>query len=126
MFDISFSELLVIAVVALLVIGPEKLPKVARTAGAIIGRMQRYAAQVKEEVNREARFAELQQLQNEIRQGAESVKSSITSSLEDSPSESPEIAQPKPRSPRKKTAISSGAKSKTATKSKSISKKSAT
>lgn len=126
MFDISFSELLVIAVVALLVIGPEKLPKVARTAGAIIGRMQRYAAQVKEEVNREARFAELQQLQNEIRQGAESVKSSITSSLKNSPSEAPEIAQPKPRSPRKKTAISSGTKSKAATKPKLTSKKSAT
>jgi sec-independent protein translocase protein TatB len=59
-FDVSFSELLVIAVVALLVIGPEKLPKVARTVGAFTGRMQRYVAQVKEEVNREVRFEELQ------------------------------------------------------------------
>lgn len=68
MFDVSFSELLVIAFVALIVIGPEKLPKVARTLGALVGRMQRYLAEVKEEVNREARFEELQQLQNEIKQ----------------------------------------------------------
>lgn len=67
MFDIAFSELVIIAIVALLVIGPEKLPKVARTLGALVGRMQRYVAQVKEEVNREGRFAELQQLQQEIK-----------------------------------------------------------
>jgi sec-independent protein translocase protein TatB len=71
MFDVSFSELFVIAVVALLVIGPEKLPKVARTVGAFVGRMQRYVAQVKEEVNREARFEELQKLQQEIKQSVE-------------------------------------------------------
>ncbi len=68
MFDVSFSELIVIAVVALIVIGPEKLPKVARTLGALAGRMQRYVAQVKEEVNREVRFQELQQLQQEIKE----------------------------------------------------------
>jgi sec-independent protein translocase protein TatB len=71
-FDVSFSELFVIAVVALLVIGPEKLPKVARTMGAFMGRMQRYVAQVKEEVNREVRFEELQKLQEEIKQSVES------------------------------------------------------
>ena len=72
MFDVSFSELFVVAVVALLVIGPEKLPKVARTMGAFMGRMQRYVAQVKEEVNREVRFEELQKLQEEIKQSVES------------------------------------------------------
>ena len=66
MFDVSFSELIVITVVALIVIGPEKLPKVARTLGALTGRMQRYVAQIKEEVSREVRFQELQQLQQEI------------------------------------------------------------
>ena len=71
MFDVSFSELFVIAVVALLVIGPEKLPKLARTMGAFMGRMQRYVAQVKEEVNREVRFEELQKLQQEIKQSVE-------------------------------------------------------
>lgn len=72
MFDIAFSELLVIAVVALLVIGPEKLPKIARTVGAFTGRMQRYVAQIKDEINREARFEELQKLQQEIKQSVES------------------------------------------------------
>ena len=67
MFDIAFSELVVIAIVALVVIGPERLPKVARTLGALTGRMQRYVAQVKDEVNREVRFQELQQLQQEIK-----------------------------------------------------------
>jgi sec-independent protein translocase protein TatB len=71
MFDVSFSELLVIAVVALLVIGPEKLPKIARTVGAFTGRMQRYVAQVKDEINREVRFEELQKLQQEIKQSVE-------------------------------------------------------
>jgi len=70
MFDIAFSELVVIAIVALIVIGPEKLPKVARTLGALTGRMQRYMAQIKEEVNRESRFAELQKLQEEIKTAA--------------------------------------------------------
>jgi sec-independent protein translocase protein TatB len=76
-FDISFAELMMIAVVALLVIGPDKLPQVARTVGAFVGRLQRYVAQVKEEVNRDARFEELQKLQQEIKQGADQVESSM-------------------------------------------------
>jgi sec-independent protein translocase protein TatB len=76
-FDISFAELMMIAVVALLVIGPDKLPKVARTMGAYTGRLQRYVAQIKEEVNREVRFEELQKLQEEIKQGANQVQSSM-------------------------------------------------
>ena len=81
MFDVSFSELLVIAVVALLVIGPEKLPKVARTVGAFTGRMQRYVAQVKEEVNREVRFEELQKLQQEIKQSVEHESAALQASI---------------------------------------------
>lgn len=60
-----------IALVALVVIGPEKLPKVARTAGAFFGRLQRFAMQVKDEVNRESRFAELQKLQEEVKTSLE-------------------------------------------------------
>lgn len=82
MFDVSFSELLVIAVVALIVIGPEKLPKVARTLGALTGRMQRYVTQIKEEVNREVRFQELQQLQQEIKETASSTQHKIQSNVE--------------------------------------------
>ncbi|MFT6067472.1 MAG: sec-independent protein translocase protein TatB [Methylophilaceae bacterium] len=77
MFDISFAELMMIAVVALLVVGPDKLPQVARTVGAFVGRLQRYVAQIKEEVNRDARFEELQKLQQEIKQGAGQVESSM-------------------------------------------------
>jgi len=79
MFDIAFSELVVIAIVALIVIGPEKLPKVARTIGTVVGRMQRYMAQIKDEVNRESRFAELQKLQQEIQQATDSAQSGLQS-----------------------------------------------
>jgi sec-independent protein translocase protein TatB len=72
---------MVIAVVALLVIGPEKLPKVARTVGAFTGRMQRYVAQVKEEVNREVRFEELQKLQSEIKQSVELETASLQANI---------------------------------------------
>lgn len=82
MFDIAFSELVVIAIVALIVIGPEKLPKVARTIGAMVGRMQRYMAQIKEEVNRESRFAELQKLQQEIQQTTENAQASLKSGVD--------------------------------------------
>ncbi len=111
MFDVSFSELMVIAVIALLVIGPEKLPKVARTIGALTGRVQRYVGQVKEEVNRELRFEELQKLQQEIKQSVESAQSNIQQQaaeiqsailVENEPTEKPEpLAAQKPaRKPR--------------------------
>lgn len=81
MFDIAFSELLVITIVALIVIGPEKLPKVARTLGAFTGRMQKYMAQIKEEVNRESRFAELQKLQQEIKSAASRSESNLQAGM---------------------------------------------
>jgi sec-independent protein translocase protein TatB len=83
-FDVSFSELVVIAIVALIVIGPEKLPKVARTLGALVGRMQKFVSQVKEEVNRDVRFQELQQLQQEIQDSASKAKNEIQTGLNDS------------------------------------------
>lgn len=82
MFDIAFSELVVICVVALIVIGPEKLPKLARTLGAMTGRIQKYVTQIKEEVNREARFAELQKLQNEIQSAATAKQATLQSGLD--------------------------------------------
>lgn len=72
---------MVIAVVALLVIGPEKLPKLARTLGAYTGRMQRFVAQVKDEVNREVRFEELQKLQEEVKSASLQAESSIMGSV---------------------------------------------
>lgn len=82
MFDIAFSELVVICVVALIVIGPEKLPKLARMLGAMTGRVQKYVTQIKEEVNREARFAELQKLQDEIQSATTAKQAALQSSLD--------------------------------------------
>lgn len=73
---------MVVAVVALLVIGPEKLPKLARTLGAYTGRMQRFVAQVKDEVNREVRFEELQKLQQEVQSATIQAESSIMASVD--------------------------------------------
>lgn len=83
MFDVSFSELLIIGIVALLVIGPEKLPKVARTVGAFTGRMQRYVSQIKEEVNRDLRFEELQKLQQEIQTQTNQLKNIAQTQVSD-------------------------------------------
>ncbi|MDR3395172.1 MAG: Sec-independent protein translocase protein TatB [Parasulfuritortus sp.] len=67
MFGIGFSELLLIGVVALIVIGPERLPKVARTAGAWIGRLNRYTAQIKADINREMHLDELRSAQQSMK-----------------------------------------------------------
>jgi sec-independent protein translocase protein TatB len=71
MFDIAFSELLVIGIVALIVIGPERLPKVARTAGQWLGRLNRYVAQVKQDIDREMKLEELRKLQQEMKETAQ-------------------------------------------------------
>ena len=67
MFDIGFSEIMVIAVVALIVLGPEKLPKTARTLGHLFGRLQRYVADVKADINRELALEDLKKLQAEVK-----------------------------------------------------------
>jgi sec-independent protein translocase protein TatB len=77
MFDLSFGELAVIGTVALVVLGPERLPKVARTVGDWVGKAQRYVNQVKSDINREMELAELKKLQEEARQAAQSVQSSV-------------------------------------------------
>ena len=73
MFDISFSELVVVFFVALMVIGPEKLPKVAKVLGKLTGRAQNYIGKFKEEIEREEKFRELQKIQREIKK--KSIKS---------------------------------------------------
>ena len=78
MFDIAFSEILVIAVVALVVIGPERLPKVARTLGHMFGRLQRYVNEVKADINREMELDELRKLQSEVQSAARDLESSMT------------------------------------------------
>jgi sec-independent protein translocase protein TatB len=66
MFDIGFSEIVVIGVVALVVIGPEKLPKTARTLGLLFGRLQRYVNDVKSDISREMELDELRKVQQEV------------------------------------------------------------
>ena len=77
MFDVSFTELLVIGVVALVVIGPERLPKVARTLGHLVGRAQRYVNDVKTDIQREVELDELRKLKDQMQDAAQSVKSSL-------------------------------------------------
>ncbi|TXG93891.1 MAG: Sec-independent protein translocase subunit TatB [Rhodocyclaceae bacterium] len=78
MFDIGFSEMVVIAVVALIVLGPEKLPKVARTAGHLLGRLQRYVNDVKSDINREMQLEELKKLQAQVEDSARNIERSVT------------------------------------------------
>ena len=77
MFDIGFSELLVCGIVALVVIGPERLPKVARTMGVLFGRLQRYVTQVKADISREMELAELGKVKTEFESAARSFQSEI-------------------------------------------------
>jgi sec-independent protein translocase protein TatB len=79
MFDISFSELMVIAVVALIVIGPQRLPAVARTLGHLFGRMQRYVNDVKADISREMELEELKKLQSTMEDAARSMRDSVES-----------------------------------------------
>ena len=66
MFGIEFSEFLIIGIVALIVLGPERLPKVARTAGHLFGRLQRYASEVKQQVKQEMDSEELKKFQTQF------------------------------------------------------------
>ncbi|WP_428826900.1 Sec-independent protein translocase protein TatB [Azonexus sp. IMCC34842] len=82
MFDIGFSELMVIGIVALLVIGPERLPKVARTVGHLLGRAQRYVSDVKSDINREIQLDELKKLQTQVTDSARELENSVRSEYE--------------------------------------------
>jgi sec-independent protein translocase protein TatB len=77
MFDIGFSEFFVIALVALIVIGPERLPRVARMAGHMFGRMQRYVSDVKADINREMELEDLRKMRDQFNDAARSVEEDI-------------------------------------------------
>ena len=83
MFDIGFSEMIVCAVVALVVIGPERLPRVARTLGVLFGRLQRYVTQVKADINREMDMADLGKVKTEFESAARSFQEDIKSQASD-------------------------------------------
>ena len=83
MFDIGFSEIVVIGVVALIVIGPERLPKTARTVGLLFGRLQRYVNDVKADISREIELDELRRLQREMHGAAQDLEQSVKSAATD-------------------------------------------
>jgi sec-independent protein translocase protein TatB len=93
-FDVAFSELVVIAIVALIVIGPEKLPKVARTLGLLLGRMQRYVATVKADIDSEMRLEDLRKLQQDVQQKMTQTQAEIDSETRHSEQSIADAAKP--------------------------------
>jgi sec-independent protein translocase protein TatB len=83
MIDLGFTKLALIGIVALVVIGPERLPKVARMAGTLFGRAQRYMSDVKAEVSREIELDELRKMQQEMQDAASDVERSVAKDLSD-------------------------------------------
>lgn len=73
----SSGELILIGLVALIVIGPERLPRVARTAGALLGRLQRYVSDVKADINREIQLEDLKKLQQQVVEQARGMEQSV-------------------------------------------------
>lgn len=83
MFDIGFSEMMVLAVVALVVLGPERLPKVARQAGAWMGKLRRYVDDVKSDINRQMELSELRDLKTQITESARDIETAVSTSVSD-------------------------------------------
>ena len=77
MIDFGFEKIALIGAVALIVIGPEKLPRVARTVGMLLGKAQRYVADVKAEVNRSIELEELQKMKTQFETAARDVHDTV-------------------------------------------------
>jgi len=83
MIDFGFDKIALIGAVALIVIGPEKLPRVARTVGHFIGKAQRYVADVKAEVNRSIELEELKKMKTQVEEAARDVENTVHRGLDD-------------------------------------------
>ena len=81
MFGVDFSEMVVIAIVALVVIGPERLPKVARTLGLLFGRAQRYVSSLKADLEHEMQLDELRRIKRDVQSSAEALRSSVENQI---------------------------------------------
>jgi len=81
--DLGISKMALIGAVALIVIGPEKLPRVARTVGTLLGKAQRYVADVKAEVNRSMDLDELKKMKETMEGAARDVHQSIQTNVSD-------------------------------------------
>lgn len=77
MFDIAFSEILFIGIIALVVFGPEELPRVARTVGHLLGKLRRYVADVKSDISREMEASEMKTLVADVQESARSLQMSL-------------------------------------------------
>ena len=124
MIDLGISKMALIGAVALIVIGPEKLPRVARTVGTLLGKAQRYVADVKSEVNRSIELEELKKMKETVESAARDVESSIHGGVSeiqrtladagniDAPmalAEPAAISYPEYRNPKKKWRVKQGA-----------------
>lgn len=125
MIDLGIEKMLVIGAVALIVIGPEKLPRVARTVGTLLGKAQRYVADVKAEVNRSIELEELKKMKDTVETAARDVENSIHASAGEFEKQWSEVTSnvdnasqaltepapvyPEYRNPRKKWRIKQGA-----------------
>ncbi len=83
MFDIGVTKIAIIGAIALIVIGPEKLPALAKTLGTLLGRARRYVADVKDEVNRSMDLDELRKMRDTVEEAARDVEDSIQTSASD-------------------------------------------
>ncbi len=92
MFDFGFSEMVVIAVIGLIVLGPERLPRVAKQAGQWLGKLQRYVSDVKSDINRQMELDDLRKLQSEVKDAASNLESTFRSSVSEAQSEFDSIA----------------------------------
>ena len=122
MIDLGVSKIALIGAVALIVIGPEKLPKMARTLGALVGKAQRYVSDVKAEVNRSMDLDELKKMKETVESAARDVETTVhTASTDfekdwqsataglDTVSYTPEVVYPEYALPKKKWRIKQGA-----------------
>ena len=122
MLDLGLEKMALIGVVALIVIGPEKMPRVARTVGTLLGKAQRYVNDVKAEVNRSMELDELKKMKETVESAARDVENSVTtaasdfekqwgSGLDDSthnPLPEPEPSYPEYKHPKKKWRVKQG------------------
>ncbi|MFZ6818325.1 Sec-independent protein translocase protein TatB [Undibacterium sp. Ji22W] len=98
MIDLGLTKLALIGAVALIVIGPKDLPKVARMAGTLFGRAQRYISQVKSEVSREIEMEELRKMQKEVESAAQNFEQDVTQQFSEAEKELNQLVQPESHS----------------------------
>ncbi len=95
MFDISFFEIIVISMIALIVVGPERLPHVARTLGHLIGRCRQFVYSVKTDIHNEMRMEELKEMQHTMQESVHSIENSLQKEINEIKSTVPPTSQEK-------------------------------